>query len=488
VTSASPQTTPEAVTAAPFARILVGSIPTDQGAAARALALELARLCDAHLQLVSVMEARWLDHLGEQTGPAAIHHDEQVAVFVALKQATEQLSRAIGADRIQQRLEVSSSAARGLHDAAVDGRADLIVVGSSHRGSIGRVLLGSVGERLLAGAPCAVAVAARGHASKPPRPLDRILVAFDGSPEARLALRAAHTLAKRAGATLAVVTVVVPSAPGVAVGQAVPLSGLDVVIPAADTERRETIRLAEALERQENAAWATLEAATAELDDRDRAGGARRPRRGQRDPRRRPRSHRAARARLALLRPAPPHATRQRLKPRTAARALPRARHAPSWRSATGAAGRGTLSDPRPLEQTVRDPRHLTAEPAGRTYDRIGRIQDLQAIHKHHAIRELLTHAAFEHAHAVFELGFGTGALAKRCSSPPSGQPARRNRDAAALARPPFLAPSNFGPPSVKDTRPGAVEDHTPDSRRHACPGLRALRREALCRASAIER
>jgi ubiquinone/menaquinone biosynthesis C-methylase UbiE len=62
----------------------------------------------------------------------------------------------------------------------------------------------------------------------------------------------------------------------------------------------------------------------------------------------------------------------------------------------------------------VDDVRYLTAEQARRTYDRIGRIQDLQAIYEHRAIRELLAHADFEHAYAVFELGFGTGALAKR--------------------------------------------------------------------------
>ena len=57
---------------------------------------------------------------------------------------------------------------------------------------------------------------------------------------------------------------------------------------------------------------------------------------------------------------------------------------------------------------------YLTTQQARRTYDRIGRLQDLQAIYEHRAIRELLAHADFEHARAVFELGFGTGALAKR--------------------------------------------------------------------------
>jgi hypothetical protein len=66
------------------------------------------------------------------------------------------------------------------------------------------------------------------------------------------------------------------------------------------------------------------------------------------------------------------------------------------------------------VSDAVNEPRYLTAEQARRTYDRIGPIQDLQAIYEHRAIRELLAHADFEHAHAVFELGFGTATLAKR--------------------------------------------------------------------------
>jgi ubiquinone/menaquinone biosynthesis C-methylase UbiE len=59
-------------------------------------------------------------------------------------------------------------------------------------------------------------------------------------------------------------------------------------------------------------------------------------------------------------------------------------------------------------------PGYLTAQQARAIYDRIGRIQDAQAVYEHRAIAELLARADFEHAHAVFELGYGTGALAAR--------------------------------------------------------------------------
>jgi ubiquinone/menaquinone biosynthesis C-methylase UbiE len=57
---------------------------------------------------------------------------------------------------------------------------------------------------------------------------------------------------------------------------------------------------------------------------------------------------------------------------------------------------------------------YLTAAQAGRVYDRIGRVQDLQAVYEHRAIAALIAQGDFESAHAVCELGHGTGAFAHR--------------------------------------------------------------------------
>ena len=59
------------------------------------------------------------------------------------------------------------SPARALHTYADARHADLVVVGSSHTGRLGRVLPGSTGEKLLHGSPCAVAVVPRGHEDRP---------------------------------------------------------------------------------------------------------------------------------------------------------------------------------------------------------------------------------------------------------------------------------------------------------------------------------
>ena len=100
------------------------------------------------------------------------------------------------------------SAARALYEYAEDQDADLIVVGSSHRGKVGRILPGSVGESLLRGAPCAVAVAPRGFARQEHAGFHLIGIAYDGTEEADLALKEAQRISSSLGAELRVITVV----------------------------------------------------------------------------------------------------------------------------------------------------------------------------------------------------------------------------------------------------------------------------------------
>ena len=104
----------------------------------------------------------------------------------------------------------SSSPARGLHDLAEREQADLIVVGSSERGALGRLTAGSTAHSLLSGAPCAVAVAPAGYAERPEQRLETIGVAFDARPESDLALESAIDLARSAGARVHLVTLAYP--------------------------------------------------------------------------------------------------------------------------------------------------------------------------------------------------------------------------------------------------------------------------------------
>jgi nucleotide-binding universal stress UspA family protein len=99
------------------------------------------------------------------------------------------------------------SPVRVLHEAAEELDAGLIVVGSSHRGPAGRVLPGGVGERLLHGAPCPVAIAPRGYV-RPPAGLRRIGVASGDGPEAAASYALADQLASAGEAAVRTYTVV----------------------------------------------------------------------------------------------------------------------------------------------------------------------------------------------------------------------------------------------------------------------------------------
>jgi nucleotide-binding universal stress UspA family protein len=82
----------------------------------------------------------------------------------------------------------------------------LIVVGSSHRSSIGRIVIGGTGESLLSGASAPVAVAPAGYAAAGRR-IQVVGCGFDGSPESHRALAWSAELARGASARLRVLSV-----------------------------------------------------------------------------------------------------------------------------------------------------------------------------------------------------------------------------------------------------------------------------------------
>jgi nucleotide-binding universal stress UspA family protein len=99
------------------------------------------------------------------------------------------------------------SPGRGLHDLAEERGADLLVVGSCSRGTLGRAMLGDDTRAALNGAPCAVAIASRGYAEHPLPPA-RVGVGYDGSEESEAALAAARLVAERHRAKMIAVAVV----------------------------------------------------------------------------------------------------------------------------------------------------------------------------------------------------------------------------------------------------------------------------------------
>jgi nucleotide-binding universal stress UspA family protein len=121
----------------------------------------------------------------------------------------------------------------GLHEIAAREHADLLVVGSSHRGLVGRILIGDDTLAALDRAPCAVAIAPRDHASAGTK-WTAIGVGYDGSPESEHALAMGRTIASHHGAKLLAFTAV--SVPSTAFGPG-PLHVSDVIDPLVDQAR-----------------------------------------------------------------------------------------------------------------------------------------------------------------------------------------------------------------------------------------------------------
>jgi nucleotide-binding universal stress UspA family protein len=113
---------------------------------------------------------------------------------------------------VELRPIANKSAAHALQETAEQEDADIIVVGSSHTGRLGRVLPGSTAERLLHGAPCPVAVVPLGYRSHgtPQRPV--VGCAYRPTDDGEAALGAAEDLALALSASLRVMQVTEPLA------------------------------------------------------------------------------------------------------------------------------------------------------------------------------------------------------------------------------------------------------------------------------------
>lgn len=181
-----------------FKNILVGVDRRDSGCDAATLA---QKLLDEGGQLT-------LAHV--YSGGARVPHGSPAEHEVARREHIEELLEAVSKDagvHAAMRWRESSSPGRGLHELCEIIEADLLVVGSSRHGLLGRVLIGDDTHAALNGAPCAIAIAPTGYAERPAA-IHAIGVAYDASPESEYALVAARTMAAGLGAELSALEVV----------------------------------------------------------------------------------------------------------------------------------------------------------------------------------------------------------------------------------------------------------------------------------------
>lgn len=181
--------------------IIVGLALRDDDAAPLALARGLARLADAPLALATVLP---------REVPARFPTPEYAhAVQEQTLDRLGAVARDIGEREGVTTHVVEGSPAGGLHDLAEQLDAAALVVGSTHRGAVGRLLIGDVGAGLVHGSACPVVIAPRDYAARAGA-LQKFGVAFDGTPESRVALDAGIGLAGRAGGSVHAFTVLQP--------------------------------------------------------------------------------------------------------------------------------------------------------------------------------------------------------------------------------------------------------------------------------------
>jgi nucleotide-binding universal stress UspA family protein len=185
-----------------YSKIIVGYDGTRRGEDAFALGALLAKETGISLLVAHVT--------GEQPKWTNIDRDYQRSLRGRLGDVFGRVKEAAAAQGVRYETASFSSVApaRGLRDLAKSVENALLVLGSTHRGSLGRVFIGSVGQQLLEDAPCAVAVAPRGFEKAADRQLSSLGVGFDGSPEANVALRHADALAGTLDASLRAIAAV----------------------------------------------------------------------------------------------------------------------------------------------------------------------------------------------------------------------------------------------------------------------------------------
>jgi nucleotide-binding universal stress UspA family protein len=180
-----------------FRKIMVGYVAGERGADALALARVLASA--ESVRDVLIVEAQPVSgkrHEGEPGEARArlTTQDWPPGVKVGVKP------------------EHGESTAQTLAAVADREAADLVVLGSTHRGFAGRVLMGTTAGSLLPEATCTVVVAPAGYA-RSPAPLGEIALAYDGSDEAQAALEWAADVASAMSAHLRLVGIVAPAPP-----------------------------------------------------------------------------------------------------------------------------------------------------------------------------------------------------------------------------------------------------------------------------------
>jgi nucleotide-binding universal stress UspA family protein len=202
--------------------IIAGFSSSRQGSAPLNLATQLARTTGDKIIAAAIVE---------RALPAGADPIEDEYRGFLASRAGASLERIVGQVRgdldISTTVHESSSISHGLMELAGQHGADVVVVGSSSSGLLGRIALGSVTERLVHTSKVAVALAPRGYPLSPV-PLHRLTAAYGGAADAVGLIAASAELAKQWKVRLRIASFTVP--PLTMFGSSIGRSGEELVV------------------------------------------------------------------------------------------------------------------------------------------------------------------------------------------------------------------------------------------------------------------
>ena len=183
--------------------IVIGAHPKRREQEPIELGVMFSRMTRAPMDVVGTY---WFDTTAQRQAGDEYGRVLRDEVLESLQHVVGDTDRVCGEVRVHV---MSGGVAYALHETATDLGAGLIIVGSTHRGALGRITLGTTADRVIDHSPCPVAVAPRDFRDEGSMP-QRIGVAFVDTPGGRSALHAGAAIAQCAGASLIAYTVIEP--------------------------------------------------------------------------------------------------------------------------------------------------------------------------------------------------------------------------------------------------------------------------------------
>src|SRR5215211_1387751 len=180
----------------------------------------------------------------------------EIVLLTVVPSATDADAARAGLATAAQRLRVAGQTvrtevatgnpARRIVDIAAELRVEMIVMASHGRGAIGRLIYGSVADRVGRESPVPVMVVRTKQLAPGPVGITRLVVPLDGSSRAESALPVATTISQRLGTPISLVRVVDPAdamPPAVGVDEAIPFEIYDEAEKELEQEARRYLEM-----------------------------------------------------------------------------------------------------------------------------------------------------------------------------------------------------------------------------------------------------